>query len=156
MKIATDIREKDWLEALEVELSDRSGLVDMLDDAVRRQSSLIENQDADGLVALLAERQQVVDRIECGAARLAELLERFQQQGPQLEVGRVGAVRELVARIGSRLDRVLDADARALVAVEKIMGGLRTHLQDARVSSQAKSAYTSVAASGPRFSDRKA
>ena len=156
MNIATDIREKDWFSALEVELSERSRLVDLLDDAVRRQSTLIEQEDADGLVALLAERQGVVDRIERGAERLVLLLERFQSEASQFEAGRVGAVRDLIGRIGSRLDGVLDADARALAAVDGIMNGIRARLQDARVSSKAKTAYTASSASGPRFSDRKA
>lgn len=156
MNIATDIREKDWFSVLEAELSERSRLVDLLDDAVRRQSTLIEEEDADGLVALLDERQGVVDRIERGAERLVLLLERFQAEAAQFEASRVGAVRELIGRIGSRLDRVLDADARALAAVEGIMNGIRTRLQEARVSSRAKTAYTASTPAGPRFSDRKA
>jgi hypothetical protein len=157
VNIARDIREnRDWVSDLERELSDRSRLVDRLDDAVGRQDALIEQEDAASLIDLLGQRQLVVDEIETGADRLAGLLDRFEQEGAQLPLHRVTAVRELVRRIADRLDSVLAADARACSLVNGLMSRLRGELEGTTVASRAVHAYHAPGSPDARFSDRKA
>ena len=157
MNIARNMPEDlGWVMELERELSDRSRLVDRLDDAVGRQDALIEQEDAASLIDLLAQRQLVVDEIEAGAERLASLLDRFEQEGAQLPLHRVTAVRELVRRIADRLDSVLAADARACSLVNDLMSRLRGELEGATVASRAVHAYHAPGTTDARFSDRKA
>jgi hypothetical protein len=157
MNIARNIREdRDWVLNLEKELSDRSHLVDRLDDAVGRQDALIEQEDASALIDLLGHRQVVVDEIESGSDRLVGLLDRFESEGSQLPLHRVTAVRELVQRIADRLDSVLAADARACSLVSGLMSRLSGELEGTAVASRAIHAYHSPGTPDARFSDRKA
>lgn len=156
MNIASSRRGDDWLAALEEELSERSLLVERLDQAVRKQDEMIASEDAVGLLSLLSERQLVVDRIESGAPRLAELLDRFEQEGAMLELHRVTTLRQLMGRIGKRLETVLAADATAAHSVHEAMSRIRERIEEASTASKAMHAYHGPGASGARFSDRKA
>ncbi len=157
MNITKDIRDaRDWVTELERELSDRSHLIDRLDEAVSRQDALIEQEDAAALVDLLDQRQAVVDQIESGAERLAGLLDRFELEVAQLAPDRVTAVRELVQRISTRLDAVLAADARSCELVSGLMGRLRGELDGTVRGTRAVHAYHAPGTTDARFSDRKA
>ena len=125
MNFTRPMRDEDWVSSLEAELTLRSGLLDRLEDAVRRQDALIKGRDMGGLCLLLAERQAVVDDIESGAERLACLLDRFEQEVARLALQRVEAIRELVGRISRRLDSVLEADARTADGMEQAMQRIR-------------------------------
>jgi hypothetical protein len=157
VNIARDIREdRDWVLQLESELSNRSRLVDQLDEAVGRQDSLIEEENASALIDLLGQRQVVVDEIELGAERLAKLLDRFEREGSQLPLHRITAVRELVQRIADRLDAVLAADARACTSVNGLLSRLSGELEGANQANRAVHAYHAPGTPDARFSDRKA
>lgn len=159
MNIASSTRSKrgdDWLMQLEEELSERALLVERLDQAVRKQSELIEAEDAVGLLSLLAERQLVVDRIESGAPRLTELLDRFEKEGPTLASHRVSALRSLMQRIGKRLESVLEADATSAHSVGEAMERIRKRIDETVTVSKAVHAYHESGTPGARFSDRKA
>ena len=157
MNIARDIREdRDWVLQLERELSNRSRLVDRLDEAVGRQGTLIQEENASALIDLLGQRQIVVDEIELGAERLAELLDRFEREGSQLPLPRITAVRELVRRIADRLDAVLAADAHACTSVNGLLSRLSGELEGAAVANRAVHAYHAPGTPDARFSDRKA
>lgn len=146
----------DWIADLELELSNRSRLVDLLDAAVGRQESLIRDEDTAGLLELLGMRQQVVDEIEAGSDRLVELLDRFEDEAGRLAGQRVTAVRELVRRIGRRLDLVLEADARSCELVSGHLERLRGELTETAQASRAAHAYHPAGAVDARFSDRRA
>lgn len=156
MNIARSRRGDDWLTTLEEELSERSLLVERLDQAVRKQEALIESEDAVGLLSLLSERQLVVDRIESGAPRLVELLERFEQEGAMLELHRVATLRQLMERIGKRLEAVIAADATAAHSVHEAMSRIRERIEETTTTSKALHAYHDLGTPGARFSDRKA
>ena len=156
MNFTRPMRDEDWVSSLEAELTLRSGLLDRLEDAVRRQDALIKGQDMGGLRLLLAERQAVVDDIESGAERLACLLDRFEQEVARLALQRVEAIRELVGRISRRLDSVLEADARTADGMEQAMQRIRGELQETTVANRAVHAYHPAQAPDARFSDRKA
>ena len=142
--------------ALEEELSERSLLVERLDQAVQKQNELIESEDVVGLLSLLSERQVVVDRIESGAPRLIELLGRFEQEGPMLELHRIVAVRDLIRRIGKRLEQVLEADEGAAHSVQDAMARIKERIGRTTTESKAVHAYHARSTPDARFSDRKA
>ncbi len=159
MNIASSARGKrgdDWLMQLEEELSERALLVERLDQAVRKQAELIEAEDAVGLLSLLSERQLVVDRIESGAPRLAELLDKFEKEGAMLALHRVSTLRDLMRRIGKRLELVLDADSKAAHSVGEAMDRIRERIDETVTVSKAVHAYHESETPGARFSDRKA
>ena len=98
----------------------------------------------------------MVERIESGADRLAGLLDRFEREGGRLSQGQVASIRELVVRIGDRLDAVLAADARTAECMRNTMSGLREELEGATFVNRAVTAYHTNRAPDARFSDRKA
>ena len=153
---ASKERTGDWLMMLEEELSERALLIERLDQAIRKQAVLIEAEDAVGLLSLLSERQLVVDRIESGASRLAELLARFEREGVMLELHRVSTLRDLMRRIGKRLESVLDADESAAHSVKEAMGRIRERINETTTVSKAVHAYHDPGTLDARFSDRKA
>lgn len=139
-----------------VALVERQGsLYETLDALSIRQTELVEMGDADGVLAVLRERQQVLDELVAVSEEIRPFRERWadtvgvlEQADRELVAARVAATERLAERINER-DR-LDRDR--LVAQRDQTA---TELAGVGRSRQAVAAYGAAWKPGPTFQDRE-
>lgn len=142
---------------LDALLDEQHELLARLEALSCRQSALIEGDDDQSLLALLAERQDVVDRLSASRHELLSgrqgwdrVLERFPETRRQVIRGRLEQIAEL-ARVVAARD---EADRRRL---EARRDRLSEELADLGKSRGALAAYgTRVTDQGPSFQDTEA
>lgn len=136
-------------------LEEQAQLYRQLDALSERQAQLIEDDDADGLLGLLAERQGLVDRLEHGNRKLAPARQswerRMEEVGPD-EREHVRVVAAGIAEVAARVAARDDQDRRR-------MESRKTQITDEMLtlnkSRRAVASYATGAASAPRFQDRQ-
>ena len=145
-------------DAFEVErlLEQQQQLFSQLDAMSQRQSELIEAQDTDRLLSILAERQGVIDRIAQTSVRLEPYRASWDAvMGGLDELGRVRVRRRLdvLAETAERIARRDEADRRMLEVRRDAVAGEMMQVSRGR---GALAAYQNGRESGPRMQDREA
>ena len=146
------------VEAREVEilLQRQHELFSQLDTMSERQSSMVEAQDTDQLLTLLAERQGLIDRI----AETSAHLEPYRASWDTLlarvdELGRVRIRKRLdaLSEIAERIARRDEADRQLLEERRDAVAGEMMQINRGR---GAMAAYQTGPGASPRMQDREA
>ncbi|MFI4896513.1 MAG: flagellar protein FliT [Phycisphaerales bacterium JB059] len=144
-----------WADGLERRLTLAEELFEQLGSLGRRQRELIEAGDAVGVLDLLRERQEVVDRISENSERIEPFRTRWDRVAPTLAPER----RQLIQ---ARLDSLTDAagqiarkDEEDRRALERKRDELARELSGVSTGKAALSAYAEPKPNGPRFQDRE-
>ena len=135
-------------------LAQQRAFLGELDALSQRQSLLIDEPILEPLLAVLEERQQVIDRIT-QTARTADQLkvqwERTRDRVP--EVHRRQVERELEA-VGALSEQVQQRDERDHARLKARLEGVTAELAGLATSKKAATAYAPRQATLPRFQDR--
>ncbi|MCA9283919.1 MAG: flagellar export chaperone FlgN [Phycisphaerales bacterium] len=131
-------------------------LVERVHAQAARQAKLLANRDADGLAALVHERNGAVSAIQAGEAELASALAEF---GTGTAPDRQ-QVAELMASIEQRLEAVRTLDAATAEAIGAKRDEVRRELAANGAGRQAHGAYAAHAVAPmrdtARYADRRA
>jgi hypothetical protein len=136
-------------------LSQQRAFLGELDALSQRQSMLIDEPVLEPLLAVLEERQQVVDRIT-QTARTADQLrvqwERTRDHVPEVHQRQVEKEVEAVVALAEQVQKRDERDHSRLKAR---LEGVTTELAGLATSKKAANAYAPRQATLPRFQDRK-
>jgi|GEM_PF-2114605 len=135
-------------------LGQQRALLGELDALSQRQSMLIEEPVLEPLIAVLEERQGVIDRIT-QTARTAEQLrpqwEQTRDQVPEAHRRRVEQESDAVAALAEQVQKRDDRDHARL---KQRLEGVTAELAGLATSKKAASAYSPQQTTLPRFQDR--
>ncbi len=115
-------------------LDDQLGLYERLARLVDKQRELVAGEDPTPLLALLAERQQLTERLSAVAERIGPLPERWERFGAELPPERRSHCAKVLGRIQKHLRDIIAADGRDVRRLEvrkkkvaRELGGISTH-----------------------------
>lgn len=147
--------EREWAEALIGLLEAQKALVDRLRPLAERQSALIDGGRPMELLDLLAQRQEIVDRLAGSDEALADLMRDLAAHWPLMPEGSRGRVRDLAARIDKEIEEVMRRDQSDGARLAAARDQRRGELAGLDASRQARSAYLAPRAATNRFADRR-
>ncbi len=136
-------------------LEQQQALVVQLGTLAERQGPLIEAGDSDGLLTLLARRQEVMDRFVSSQDELTRLSDDCRNAGSAVDQATRQRIKSLVDEISERLSVVMqrdDRDRERLETVRRETGDALSGLSTARA---AHDAYVKVHVVNNRFADRQ-
>ncbi|MBM4108064.1 MAG: flagellar protein FlgN [Phycisphaerae bacterium] len=141
---------------LEASLSEQLGLLGQLDALGQRQSRLIDEDDPDRLLEVLAERQAVIDRMEGCARRLVPLQQRWDVTAGTTDAGSRDRIRQRLESIAGLIDAIDRRDAHDRERLEDRRREIARELGELDRSRRATGAYTPPPTERPRFRDEEA
>lgn len=141
---------------LEATLAEQVGLLGQLDALGQRQSRLIDEDDPDRLLEVLAERQAVIDRMEGCARRLVPLQQRWDVQSGSTDVGARDRIRQRLESIAGLIDAIDRRDAYDRDRLESRRRQIAGELGELDRSRRATGAYLPPPTQAPRFRDEEA
>jgi hypothetical protein len=140
-----------------IELLERQlAIYQELEELSRRQPSLIEADDTDGLLSLLAERELVVDRLSVISDELAPLKADWPRVSASMSGSSRERCREAIDEIAVVAETLARRDAADRATLEQRRADVASELAGLRAGRGALSAYGPERASVPRFQDREA
>ncbi len=135
-------------------LERQQALVEQLAGLAGRQSALINAADTDGLLAVLAQRQGIMDQFTAGQDSLARLTEAARREGAT-DAEMQQRIGTLIEDITSRLAQImrLDETDRDLLGASRDRAG--EALRGLSVAKEARKTYLRARAVNNRFADRQ-
>lgn len=138
---------------LEVMLDQRLRLFERLDALSRRQSALIEVEDYEGLLGVVAEREEVVATLaaldeDCGLDAMADVVASAGEESQRAIEAKADRLAELEASVAAR-------DESDLRSLEGRRAAMSRQMREVDVGRTALGAYGGVTAESPRFQDRR-
>lgn len=143
-------------EQLEATLSEQLGLLGQLDALGQRQSRLIDEDDPDRLLEVLAERQAVIDRMEGCARRLEPLQKRWDGVARWVDPTARDRIRQRLESIAGLIESIDRRDAHDRERLEERRRQIAAELAELERSRRATGAYLPPPEAGPRFKDEEA
>lgn len=147
--------ETDWRERFEVLVERQCALYGALDALSQRQTELVEAGDAEGVLAVLRSRQEILDELSVVAERQRPLRDRWASSLALIEMpvreriaARVHAMERLAAEINER-------DERDRERLEEQRDSIANELASVGKTRRAVSAYGEAPSYGARFQDRE-
>lgn len=133
-------------------LRDQLALYRRLEQMSRGQRALVAQEDPQPLLALLSERQKVVDELVDLSRELAPIQKVFRDEPGMLGAEQRAAAESLHQQTGETLQNILDSDEEdgRLLAARKIQTAKR--VQALVTSGQANAAYGMPGAATPQYS----
>ncbi len=151
-----EVRETtNWTEELLAVLDRQQTLADQLAALAGQQQQLIDGQETDALLNLLAQRQQLVNDFLTTQNRFAELTADLDQRLDTLAGEKRDNVRSRIDRISALLADVMQTDAQDQKRLESARSDVVDDLEKVGANRQANTAYRVQAGSAPRYTDRK-
>lgn len=138
-------------------LEEQRSLLGQLDALSQRQGDLIDEEDSTRLLAVIAERQSVVDR-------LAEVSRRVSESRPEIDAvvgtlvsdtGESAEIRHLLQAVGDLAVAIQERDARDQERMRQRRDQLAAELSGLGASNRAVSAYGRKPVN-PRYADQEA
>ena len=135
-------------------LERQQALVEQLGGLADRQRGLIEAADTDGLLAVLAQRQKIMDQFTVGQDSLARLTEAARREAAS-DAAMQRRIGQLIEDITSRLAEVmrLDESDRDLLAAGRDQAG--EAIRGLAVAKEARQTYMRARRVNNRFADRQ-
>lgn len=148
---------KPWPHDLIQLLTWQGELLDALAEKASHQSRLIEAGRIDALLALLTDRQALVEELMTSKERMAALTGDLPARIDALDAGQRTELVTLIERIGERFTRVMEIDDRDRRSIESARDETRTELTTFDTARLARSAYGQRPAGAPpvRFADQR-
>lgn len=141
-----------WPDRVLAVLGDQQSIVDSLAGLASRQSGLIESNRTDALLALLSERQQLIDRFTASQQQLNDLSSRGTTEEANPDQRR--QMRDMVESISTRLSEVLQLDERDQQRLEQHRDTAKSEITSIGRAAQARQAYGGRSANN-RFADQR-
>ncbi len=136
-------------------LEAQQALVEELAMLAARQPPLIEAGESDGLLALLADRQRIMDRLFGDQERISQLVESLDHPAGTLGAEARARISRVAAPITGPLSKIVPSDEE-----EEVLIGARSQrasrmMAKLDTAKQAHSAYLRSRAVSNRFADRQ-
>ena len=145
----------EWSTAL-IELLERQDeLVTRLGALADQQAELVQSRRTDALLALLAERQRIIEAFTRAQDELGAMSEDIETRLESVDDERRTRVQTLIADIGDRLAQVMQRDERDQAVLATVRGDIRSELSAIDATRQARAAYRSTGAPTNRFADQR-
>ncbi|MDZ4830696.1 MAG: hypothetical protein SGJ09_10930 [Phycisphaerae bacterium] len=130
-----------WASRLRCVLDDRAALLAELQAASEQQDEIIESRDAARLMALMADRQVVVERFVSGQPELLDLTTSLEERLAQLPPVAADEIRHRVRSLSEGLSRITDRDELSQVELRRAREEARAELNRATTGAGARAAY---------------
>lgn len=137
-------------------LTSQRALLGELDALSQRQSALIDNEDMEPLLALLDERQRVIDQVMPVSRTLDELRWRWRTVRAALPESRRDQVQHAEDALLGLFTQVARRDERDQARLKSRLESAGAQLSGLATSRRAAGAYGQTPAAAPRFQDRHA
>jgi hypothetical protein len=144
----------DWLEELTTLLESQHTIVDELAQLADRQAELIQNQQTDALLGLLADRQNLIERFTGTQADLSRMAGEIEARIGEVSIEQRTAIQRKISTIGDRLAQVMQRDERDQQTLEAARERTREELTNLDSASRARHAYMKRPG-GNRYADRQ-
>jgi vacuolar-type H+-ATPase subunit I/STV1 len=135
-------------------LTQQSELVEELDSLGEKQRALIEAGDAEGLLTLLGERQDLTDRIRGLAQEMEPFRARWDELLASMPDDRRERIRSTVSALAGRIQASAERDERDREALQRRRDVVTDELANVSKARGAVAAY-GRARGGPRYQDRE-
>lgn len=136
-------------------LAHQRAMLGELDALSQRQSLLIDEPVLEPLLAVLEERQQVVDRITQAHRTSEQLRAQWERMQPQLPEAHRQQVQREIDAVASLAEQVQRRDERDHARLKRRLDSVTSELAGLAVSRKAASAYAPATPDSPRFQDRR-
>lgn len=143
------------LERLELLVREELAILGQVDALSQRQGSLVELEDASPLVALLEERQGLLERVATIAGEVASLREEC-ASARGMPAERWGTVQRDFTAVADLAERISERDRTDAAAMERARAGVVTEIAQIEKGRGASSAYGARRAeTEPKYQDRQ-
>ncbi|MCH8005280.1 MAG: hypothetical protein IH888_03505 [Planctomycetes bacterium] len=136
-------------------LEAQQALVEELSLLAARQPPLIEAGESDGLLALLADRQRILDRLFGDQERISQLAASLDHPAGRLGGEARARISRVAAAISGRLSQIVRSDEEDQVLIGARSQRASRTMAKLDTAKQAHSAYLRSRAVSNRFADRK-
>jgi len=131
------------------------GLLGQIDALSHRQRSLIDADDAEGLLQVLRDRQSLIDALLGEQTMVDRMREDWRRVESSLPEECVETVRERLESIASLHDAISQRDEQDQASLRRRRDQVASELADLGVSRRALGAYGGPPAPAPKFQDRE-
>ena len=136
-------------------LEAQQALVEELSLLAARQPPLIEAGESDGLLALLADRQRILDRLFGDQERISQLAASLDHPAGRLGGEARARISRVAAAISGRLSQIVRSDEEDQLLIGARSQRASRMMAKLDTAKQAHSAYLRSRAVSNRFADRK-
>lgn len=146
-----------WAPRLSRLLDEAIDLYTRLDALAQRQAQLIESEDHDALLVVLADRQVVVDRIAAHATHLDPFTSRWNELEPNLTSDHREVLRPRLDRLATLMDAIVKRDESDRHRLATMRDTTANELASLGRNQRAASAYNAgpgTLQTPPRYQDR--
>lgn len=132
------------------------GLYERLEEMSLRQHELVEREDTDALLAVLSERQRLIEDISAVASRMTPFRAGWDDHVGALAEGDRRSLREGLDSLASMMSRIADRDESDRRTMEARRQRVQDQIAGVKRGGSAVKSYAQAPARGPRFQDRQA
>ncbi len=150
----TDLQTTTHADLLIKLLERQQALAEQLAGLADKQSALIEGGDSDGLLAVLTQRQRIMDQFTAGQDSLARLSNAARRDEPAVPATRE-RIGVLIEDITDRLTEIMRADESDRSALDAGRDRIGEALGDLTTAREARQAYLRAVSVTNRFADRR-
>jgi len=143
------------LDTLEHVLAEQQTIGVRLTSLLDRQRALIEAGDGQGLLSLLTERQQLIDRLLATQDALQQSLSAFERERPTIDQARRKRIEAAMDAVSALLAKVMNQDSADQALLVQSRSAVRDELGRLGTSHKAHAAYGRAAQRGSRYTDHK-
>ncbi len=146
-----------WAPKLDAILEEQRVCVDALDRLSQTQRSLIESGDSDGLLQVLAERQEMLDRFQRATEDFVPYRENWEQLIEHLPARRQRTFNDRVRDLAELIMTIAQRDGEDRTALEKRRNNVADELHSMSRAKSAMAAYSPRRGTKttPRYQDRE-
>ncbi len=145
----------DWSTSLIELLQQQYSLVGELTHLAEMQGRFIEESNTDGLLGLLTQRQQIIDRFSGIQTDLSGRTENLESRLKTVDEPTRMRIQTLIGDIGDRLTQVMHRDEKDQNALEDARKKTGNELNSLGAARQARNAYLAGKTVNNRFADHR-
>lgn len=132
------------------------GLYERLEELSLRQHELVECEDTDALLAVLGQRQRLIEDISAAASRMTPYRAGWEGHVGGLPEGERRSLRLGLDSLASMMARIADRDERDRKTMEDRRRRVQSQIAGVKRGGSAMKSYAQPQPRGPRFQDREA
>jgi len=131
----------DWAGELITLLESQQKIYAQLNELSQKQSELVTAGDAEPLLSLLGQRQQLIDQLTQINGRIDPYKKDWPALWPQLDRGVQARIQQLINQVQKLLDQIVEQDEKDRVALSSQRQQLASDIQKVRQGSAVNRAY---------------
>lgn len=132
------------------------GLYEKLEELSLRQHGLVEDEDTDALLAVLGERQRLIEDISAVASRMTPYRAGWDDHVGKLGEGDRQSLRQGLDSLASMMARIASRDEHDRRTMEDRRQRVQSQIAGVKRGGAAVKSYGQAQPRGPRFQDREA